>query len=185
MTTHIYNRQRALEYAIRWAYRRNPLFYDFEEIGGNCTSFVSQCILAGTCTMNFTPNFGWYYISPEDRAPSWTGVEFLYNFLTSNESVGPFGVEIPLDEVQTGDVIQLADDTGDFYHSLLVCERDSEDILVASQSNDSLFRPLSSYSFSFARGIHVGGYRTGEEKCDCFPSLYRGESFSPCLRRNM
>ena len=30
-----YDRRRAYEYALRWAYRRNPLFTDFSELGGD------------------------------------------------------------------------------------------------------------------------------------------------------
>lgn len=64
-----YNRAAAVEYANRWAYFRNPEFYDFSAIGGDCTSFASQCLLAGGGVMNFTPTFGWYYIGVNDRAP--------------------------------------------------------------------------------------------------------------------
>ena len=32
-----YNRTAAVEYANRWAYFRNPEFYDFSAIGGDCT----------------------------------------------------------------------------------------------------------------------------------------------------
>ena len=39
-----YRRQQAVAYAHYWAYRRNPSYYDFEAIGGDCTNFVSQCI---------------------------------------------------------------------------------------------------------------------------------------------
>ena len=70
-----YERRRALEYARRWAYGRNPLFYNFTGIGGDCTNFISQCLLAGCCVMNCTPTFGWYYRSSSDRAPAWTGVQ--------------------------------------------------------------------------------------------------------------
>ncbi|MBR2024561.1 MAG: amidase domain-containing protein, partial [Clostridia bacterium] len=54
-----YNRENAVKYARKYALMRNPLFFTFEGIGGNCTNFVSQCILAGSCVMNFTPTFGW------------------------------------------------------------------------------------------------------------------------------
>ena len=55
-----YDRASAVAYANRWAYFRNPEYYDFSSIGGDCTSFASQCILAGGAPMNFTPDFGWY-----------------------------------------------------------------------------------------------------------------------------
>ena len=62
-----YNRARAVAYAKKWALSRNPLFVNFAGRGGDCTSFVSQCLYAGTCQMNFTPDFGWYYIDQNNR----------------------------------------------------------------------------------------------------------------------
>ena len=44
-----YDRARAVRYAHRWAYGRNPRFYDYEELGGDCTNFASQCPLALAC----------------------------------------------------------------------------------------------------------------------------------------
>lgn len=46
-----YEREKVLKYAKRWAYDRNPQFYNFDNVGGDCTSFVSQCILAGSNVM--------------------------------------------------------------------------------------------------------------------------------------
>lgn len=90
MKTFEYDRRAAFEYARMWAFRRNPRYYNFDGIGGDCTNFASQCIYAGAAVMNFTPTFGWYYIDINNRAPAWTGVEYLYNFLTDNEGEGPF-----------------------------------------------------------------------------------------------
>ena len=67
-----YDRQRAVEYARRWALERNPIFEDYTGIGGDCTNFVSQAIFAGTCVQNYSTDYGWYFISPENRAPAWT-----------------------------------------------------------------------------------------------------------------
>ena len=55
-----YLRNNVLEYAYKWAYKRNPAYYDYDKIGGDCTNFVSQCIYAGSKIMNFTKTFGWY-----------------------------------------------------------------------------------------------------------------------------
>ena len=41
LTVKPYNRQFAYIYAAKWAFARNPLFYNFTGIGGDCTSFVS------------------------------------------------------------------------------------------------------------------------------------------------
>ena len=53
-----YNREKAIQYAEKWAYSRNPKFYNYDNIGGDCTNFISQCIYAGCKIMN---NKDWYY----------------------------------------------------------------------------------------------------------------------------
>ena len=44
MSVHQYDRNRAVEYAHKWAYGRNPAYYDFEYLGGDCTNFASEVI---------------------------------------------------------------------------------------------------------------------------------------------
>ena len=153
-----YDRGAAVDYARRWALSRNPAFYDFSDIGGDCTNFVSQCIYAGAGVMNYTKDTGWYYISSSDRTPSWTGVEYLYDFLINNNSVGPYAIEVPQYEADIGDVIQLGRADGDFYHSLLIVSTYPM-ILVASHSYDALDRPLYSYNYYTARFLHIDGAR--------------------------
>lgn len=154
-----YDRAAAVAYAGKWAFGRNPKFYDFSKIGGDCTNFASQCIYAGAGVMNFTPTFGWYYNSVNDRTPSWTGVEYLYNFLTANDGAGPFAEEVSLDKLEIGDVVQLGKATGDFYHSPVVVGFRRGQILIAAHSYDAYNRPLSSYSYEKVRGIHILGVR--------------------------
>lgn len=172
-----YNRERAREYARRWAFDRNPLFADYTGIGGNCTNFVSQCVYAGSCRMNFTPVFGWYYIDADDRTASFTGVRFFYNFLVGNEGVGPFATEIDEAALEVGDVVQLGREADGYYHTLLVVGREEEGgLLVAAQSDDAYNRPLSSYSFEFARYLHIEGVRYSLSSIgDCYEPLLLGE----------
>ena len=158
-----YNRERAIEYARKWALSRNPLFIDFTGRGGDCTSFVSQCIFAGSGVMNYTPTFGWYYISPENRAPAWAGVDELFDFLTGEEQfievnggIGPRGIDArTITDIALGDVIQLQNDRGDFYHSLIISGFTDNDILVCAHSDDALDRPISTYNFAALRIIHI------------------------------
>lgn len=84
-----YDRSKAAAYAEKWAFSRNPRYISFDGMGGDCTSFVSQCLYAGTGVMNYTRDTGWYYNSASDRAAAWSGVPYLYRFLTGNRSVGP------------------------------------------------------------------------------------------------
>lgn len=154
-----YDRAAAVAYARRWALSRNPAFYDFEELGGDCTNFASQCVYAGSGVMNYTPVFGWYYISPNDRTPSWSGVEYLYNFLVNNQSVGPFAREVSRYEAQPGDLVQLGRANGDFYHTPVIVAT-APTILVAAHTYDALDRPLSTYNYYTARFLHIEGVRT-------------------------
>ncbi|MBE6656475.1 MAG: amidase [Ruminococcaceae bacterium] len=154
-----YNRMRALAYARRWAFGRNPLFNDYSPYGGDCTNFASQCLLAGSLVMNEIPTFGWYYKSDADRAPAWTGVEPLYDFLTGNTGAGPYGREVAEAEAQPGDIVQLGRAEDDFYHTLVVMETGESGITVAAHTNDAFLRPLSSYEYALSRFIHIEGVR--------------------------
>ena len=176
LVTGSYDRERARAYAERWAFDRNPLFTDFSGIGGNCTNFVSQCVYAGSCRMNFTPVFGWYYLDADDRAPAFTGVEYFYNFIVGNEGVGPFASEVTADALAVGDVVQLGREEGDYYHTLLVVGRDeSGDLLVAAQSDDAYARALSSYTFARARYLRIEGVRHSRASVgDCYEPLLAG-----------
>ncbi len=158
-----YDRARAVEYARRWALSRNPLFIDFTGRGGDCTSFVSQCVFAGCGIMNYTPTFGWYYISSADRAPAWAGVDEFFDFVTAspdfiaaNGGTGPRGYDVSDGrDIEIGDVIQLANESGDFYHSLIISGFTDNDILICAHSDDALDRPISSYNYASLRVIHI------------------------------
>ena len=143
----MYNRENAVLYAQEWAYRRNPRYFDFSKLGGDCTNFASQCIYAGAQVMNYTPTFGWYYISVGDRAPAWTGVDELYRFLISNKGAGPQGEVVPLRNIMEGDIVQLRFGNGErFDHSPVVVDRGNgtpDSVLVAAHTNDSDCRQLS------------------------------------------
>lgn len=157
-----YDRMAAVNYARKWAYGRNPNFYDYEEIGGDCTNFASQCLYAGTGVMNFTPTFGWYYISANQKAPAWTGVEYFRNFLLRDEpSPGPFAIEIDISELQIGDFLQFNFKGEIFSHTPIVVEIGNpitlENILLAAHSYDAYKRPLSTYVYQQIRYLHILG----------------------------
>ena len=153
-----YDRASAVAYARYWALSRNPAYYDFENLGGDCTNFASQTIYAGAKVMNFTPDVGWYYRSAADRAAGWTGVEYLYRFLMNNEGVGPYAREVSQAEAQPGDIVQLGRADGSFYHSPVITAVKPA-ILVAAHTYDALDRPLSSYLYDRARFLHIQGVR--------------------------
>lgn len=160
-----YNREKAVAYAHRWAFGRNPAYYDYENLGGDCTNFASQCIYAGSGVMNFTPTFGWYYRNGNQKAPAWTGVPYLYNFLTRKNlkgtAAGPVGEACALQGLLPGDLVQLSFDGKTFHHSpIVVAVRapvSAENVLLAAHTYNADNRPLSSYVFETARFLHISG----------------------------
>ena len=163
MALEAYNRDAAVHYARQWAMMRNPQYYDYDSLGGDCTNFASQCLYAGSGVMNYKPTFGWYYIGANNHSPSWTGVPYLFNFLTRKTGAGPVGAEVSMDEVQPGDISQFADTSAHFTHTQVIINIEKElgldGIFVATHTYDSLDRALSSYQFLKMRFIHILGGR--------------------------
>ena len=160
----LYNRQKVLEYAKQWAFLRNPKYYNFDAVGGDCTSFASQCIYAGSSRMNYAKNVGWYYINGNQKSPSWSGVEFLYQFLTQNKGVGPYGKEVQQKELEEGDIIQLSFDGKKFGHTLVVVNIENRfslsGIQIASHTFDSFNKKVTEYSYKKIRFLHIEGVRS-------------------------
>ena len=160
--TKLYNRENAVNYAIQWALQRNPQYYDYSGLGGDCTNFASQVIYSGTGVMNYTPIYGWYYKTGNEKSPSWTGVNYLSEFLINNQGQGPFTEEVAMPDLQQGDLIQLSFvNPQHFNHSLLITKLEqpitSDNIYVATHSPNFLHRKLSSYQWIAIRFIHIKG----------------------------
>ncbi len=154
-----YDRAAATEYARHWAFGRNPAYLDFSSLGGDCTNFISQCLFTGVPVMNYTPTTGWYYTDSNHRAPAWTGARYLHRFLLENAGVGPYARIVPRQELLPGDLVQLMNPSGAFYHSLLVVEATATDLYVAAHTNDAYMRPLSSYQYHAASFMKLVGGR--------------------------
>ncbi|MCI8759813.1 MAG: amidase domain-containing protein [Clostridia bacterium] len=154
-----YNRTEVVQYAQKWALSRNPKYYNFDNVGGDCTSFVSQCILAGSKTMNYTKDIGWYYINGNNKSPSWSGVEYLYQFLVTNKGIGPQAIETTQNKIEVGDIAQVSFDGERFSHTLMIVKIENKFIMkgiqIASHTFDSLNKPISEYDFEKIRWIHI------------------------------
>lgn len=154
-----YDRLKAIEYAYNFWNKRNPRFYNFDKIGGDCTNFISQCLFYGGIEMSFSKN-GWYYSSLNNRAPAWTGVDEFYDFLITNTS--KFGVKgklIDLSQVEVGDVIQMDQRRGYFHHNLIVTsigkKKNPQNIFIACHSADAFNKRLADYNYSRLRVIKI------------------------------
>lgn len=151
-----YNRERAVEYAIRWALGRNPVYKDYEEWGGDCTNFISQCIHAGKIPLDHEGNSvlrQWYWYSDANRTPSWTAAQPFYKYLTLNNTeetqrFGVYAVETEFNTLEKGDIVQLLYEDNLAYHTMIVSEVILEDnmlvdYLVCQHTYDLLNYPLS------------------------------------------
>jgi hypothetical protein len=159
-----YERRKAVEYAHKWAYARNPAYLDFENIGGDCTNFASQCIFAGCGIMNYTPVYGWYYTSSYNRTASWTGVNYLYDFLINNNGPGPFAQVTDAEHAEPGDIAQVSfSDSKRFDHSPVIVDTGNpsgrDGILVAAHTFDTDYYRLMDFEPSFIRFLHIIGTR--------------------------
>lgn len=154
-----YRADAAVRYAHRWALGRSPRFYDYSALGGDCTNFASQCLFAGAGIMDYTPTFGWYYVNANRKAPAWTGVPYLYDYLVRTRAApGPAARETDALGVVPGDIVQLSFDGARWAHSpVVVAVGGADGILVAAHSEDADNRPLSTYDYVKARFLHVVG----------------------------
>lgn len=150
-----YLRDEVVKYASEWAYKRNSKYYNYDELGGDCTNFISQCIFAGSKIMNYKPTFGWFYINANNKSPSWTGVEYLYNYLTRNSGVGPIGRKVTKEEVKEGDIIQLSFVNNKFEHSLVITKKVAGNIYVSAHTFDAFNKSLNLYNYDNIRFIHI------------------------------
>lgn len=155
----MYNRSKAIEYARRWWNGRNSAYYDFEKLGGDCTNFISQCLLAGGYQMD-RRKWGWYYENLNSRSYSWTGVNELYNYLTTNESENsPRAREVSIEDIGLGDIVQLDIYGTTFHHTCIVTKIGSpinlDNIFVTCHTYNALDRRLSSYNIRRIRFLQM------------------------------
>lgn len=159
-----YRRDKALAYAARWALDRNPAYYNFDKLGGDCTNFLSQCLYAGAGVMNHKKVTGWYYYSLNNRAAAWSSVQYFHQFLTTNKGQGPYGHECGADEIEEGDYVQLATMHPYFHHSGIITRKDSDvdlnKIYIACHTYDFYNRPLGTYTIRKIRFIKIDGVRS-------------------------
>ena len=133
--------------------------------------------------MNYTRDFGWYYITQTDRAPVWTGVAYFHDFITqapafreANGGTGPFGRDVSVADAAAGDFIQLANKEGIYYHTLVITGFEPDDILICAHSNDALNRRLSTYNYASLRFLHIDGIAVEVPQEDCYEKLLAGKA---------
>ena len=169
-----YDRVDALMYIITYdGSARNPRFYDYSAIGGDCQNFGSQCIWYGLGGVNDasmidgkyfpmvdngkTDPRSWYSTSIKYDTPNtyvWTGVDHFDDYIDDSgyNIQGPYGtIYSGIAYAERGDLIQIrANSTSDYHHTYVVYgvqgtagSRTKDDIWVSSHTADRSNEKLS------------------------------------------
>lgn len=154
-----YDRSKAAAYAEKWAFSRNPRYISFDGMGGRLYQLRLPVPLRGHGRHEFHPRYRLvlqFRLRPRRRLER----RALSLPLSDGQPLGrPYGRAAALEELERGDLIQLGDASDKWYHSLFVTEVTGDDILVSTHTFDAYRRPLSSYVYAQARGIHIEGAR--------------------------
>lgn len=175
---HTYNRDRAIEYAMEWVSPteiiRNNRWQIYDDYGGNCTNYISQCINAGGIPMDIYGQAGaqwkWYGNSfngkqtAQGRVASWSGVREFYEYSLYNTGYGmSASVDENLYSGQKGDILQYG--ISDVWkHSVIITniiednKGNPTDYLINSNSTDRINFPASAYSYFKQRLIKIYGW---------------------------
>jgi hypothetical protein len=81
--------------------------------------------------------------------------------------------------IEPGDVVQLANEQGTYYHTLMITGREGDDFLVSAHTDDARNRPLSTYRYATARFLHIRGTRLLLENDLCYRQLLAGIAYRP------
>ncbi len=163
MQVYKYDSDKSAGYAEKYALSPNPKYYYYDSLGGDCTNFCSQCLFEGCPQMNYLKTFGWYYIDANNKAPAWSAVAPFYNFITSNNSSGPFGRETTLPQIRKGDFIQISFDGEVFAHNSIVTKLVypplPQNVYICCHTANRLNFPLSEFPYRKIRCLHIEGWR--------------------------
>ena len=139
-TTHEYNRSAAAQYALDYSASSDGTdAYNskFPHFDADCQNFVSQCVwfgLGGTNTttaisnknkpMMTTTGRGWF-CTKSGHSASWTVVGDFRNYVVpeADGEDGIYGVRYlkgKIANAQKGDVVQICDSNGTWYHSYII-----------------------------------------------------------------
>lgn len=129
-----YNGNEAASYGIKYAKNYNTKEYNARR-GVDCTNFVSQCIHAGGIPTDGT----WYKDSN-----AWIRVIKLRDWLLRKGYARELDWESTARE---GDIVQLRNSSGRWYHSLIITYRRTTtgELFVSAHSDDYVNRALSNY----------------------------------------
>lgn len=173
-----YDSEAALSYSYEWAGKyemlRNPLYLAYDEYGGNCNNYISQCLFASGIPMDLEGDiyhqWKWYgddingYSSAYGRTMSWTGVDFFWQYCSENTGRGLVAeCGGNLYSGRPGDILQYVNE-GVGVHSVIISkvlydeDENILDYLINSNTTDKVDCPMSVYGYTDFRLIRIIGW---------------------------
>lgn len=127
-----YNPNKAIAYARKYAIDYNTYYKNFNNSGGDCTNYISQCLHAGNLPLTNT----W-----KPYTAAWIQVKYLYEYLIKDK-IGKVSIDMPLKE---GNIIQFYSEKKLAYsHSVIITKvLPNNNCLICSHFYDRLDTPLS------------------------------------------
>ena len=152
-----YNRTAAAAYAIKYAFNYNTEWPSDKGLGGDCTNFVSQALLAGGWTMvkrgtilgSARDGGSWFSGKAgsnlyKDRSRTWAAAANFFQYLTWGGRAKP----CTPDDLALGDVVQLRK-FNIIHHTMIVTGllptsiRSKTIALLTYHSTDTLQKPIT------------------------------------------
>lgn len=153
-----YDVSSAVAYAKKYCIDYNNAFNVY---GRDCTNFVSQCVYTAGLPMikpNPVPDglfesyYYWYThrknmaISHEKTSTSWVGVKDFASFAVYSVYASMYYCSDMNDlqqKAQIGDIVQLRNDEGSWYHSIIITDGQQGNYKYCSHSNNRFNKPLA------------------------------------------
>lgn len=154
----VYNRESAVNYAIKYALSPNPNYRYFKlvnDTGGDCANFISQCLKAGGAQMSHN----WWY-QKGGYSISWVVANSLYRYLKTNNN-GIKAIEVnDLDKLELGDIIQYENFNNRIFHSAIITSftnvNGTREPLISQHSYDKLnVTYKKSYPYKMAHFLKI------------------------------
>lgn len=152
-----YNRELAVEYALKWATSSNSKYYNYIKDGGDCTNFVSQVLRAGGLEFlgsreTATSIRSWFYYSANlpNRSSTWTAAQpFHLHFGIENKRADKYIEYKVIDALVNwneiymnllpGDIVQYSRPNNITFHSQVITELiDRKQIIYFCQHSNSI-----------------------------------------------
>ena len=164
---HPYDRAAAYDYLMAYCDERNPAWYAYDDVGGNCMNFGSQVLLAGGIPEDEKGDEEWYWDGQNDLDLSWINVGRFYDYCRKNEGFGLVAdTEAGYYTGEVGDVL-IVGFNGDHRHTTIISDivkdkaGNTVDYLISCNTTNYRDFPASAYYYTFHRLVKIYGWNEG------------------------